>query len=133
MLSIITQILFITFFSLHVIYFVVGMLTKPQLFTTQKYKRRYDFLIVARNEEKVIGDLIDSIHQQQYHSHCNHFWHGNAFCSVAVHQGSGSEDKAHVAHVCVGAGSHPAGPTRRLILLSALLGHHTAPVPPEPV
>jgi cellulose synthase/poly-beta-1,6-N-acetylglucosamine synthase-like glycosyltransferase len=66
MLSIITQILFITFFSLHVIYFVVGMLTKPQLFTSQRNKRRYDFLIVARNEEKVIGDLIDSIHQQQY-------------------------------------------------------------------
>jgi cellulose synthase/poly-beta-1,6-N-acetylglucosamine synthase-like glycosyltransferase len=66
MLSIITQIMFFTFFSLHVVYFVVGVLTKPQLFTTQKHKRRYDFLIVARNEEKVIGDLIDSIHQQQY-------------------------------------------------------------------
>jgi cellulose synthase/poly-beta-1,6-N-acetylglucosamine synthase-like glycosyltransferase len=66
MLSIITQILFFTFFSLHVVYFIVGMTTKPQLFTTQKAKRRYDFLIVARNEDKVIGDLIDSIHQQQY-------------------------------------------------------------------
>ena len=66
MLSIITQILFFTFFSLHVVYFIVGMTTKPQLFTTQKAKRRYDFLIVAHNEDKVIGDLIDSIHQQQY-------------------------------------------------------------------
>jgi cellulose synthase/poly-beta-1,6-N-acetylglucosamine synthase-like glycosyltransferase len=66
MLSLITQILLITFFSLHVVYFIVGMLTKPQLFSTQKAKRRYDFLIVARNEDKVIGDLIDSIHQQQY-------------------------------------------------------------------
>jgi cellulose synthase/poly-beta-1,6-N-acetylglucosamine synthase-like glycosyltransferase len=66
MLSLITQILLITFFSLHVVYFIVGMLTKPQIFTTQKAKRRYDFLIVARNEDKVIGDLIDSIHQQQY-------------------------------------------------------------------
>ena len=66
MLLLITQILFFTFFSLHVVYFIVGMLTKPQIFTTQKTKRRYDFLIVARNEDKVIGDLIDSIHQQQY-------------------------------------------------------------------
>jgi cellulose synthase/poly-beta-1,6-N-acetylglucosamine synthase-like glycosyltransferase len=66
MLSIITQILFFTFFSLHVVYFIVGMTTKPQIFTNQKAKRRYDFLIVARNEDKVIGDLIDSIHQQQY-------------------------------------------------------------------
>ncbi len=66
MLLLITQILFFTFFSLHVVYFIVGMLTKPQIFTTQKAKRRYDFLIVARNEDKVIGDLIDSIHQQQY-------------------------------------------------------------------
>jgi hypothetical protein len=63
MLLLITQILFFTFFSLHVVYFIVGMLTKPQIFTTQKTKRRYDFLIVARNEDKVIGDLIDSIHQ----------------------------------------------------------------------
>lgn len=66
MLSLITQILLITFFSLHVVYFIVGMITKPQLFSSQKTKRRYDFLIVARNEAKVIGDLIDSIHQQQY-------------------------------------------------------------------
>lgn len=66
MLALITQILFISFFSLHVVYFVVGMLTKPQLFKAQKAKRRYDFLIVARNEDKVIGDLIDSIHQQSY-------------------------------------------------------------------
>lgn len=66
MLTIITQILFFLFFSLHIIYFIVGILTKPQRFQNQESRRRYDFLIVARNEEVVIGDLIDSIKAQQY-------------------------------------------------------------------
>ncbi len=66
MLTLITQILFFIFFSLHIIYFIVGILTKPQTFQSQKHFRRYDFLIVARNEEVVIGDLIDSIKAQQY-------------------------------------------------------------------
>jgi cellulose synthase/poly-beta-1,6-N-acetylglucosamine synthase-like glycosyltransferase len=66
MLSVINQILITIFFSLPVLYFVVSILTKPKQFKTRSHQRRYDFLIVARNEEKVIGDLIDSIHQQQY-------------------------------------------------------------------
>lgn len=66
MLTIITQILFFLFFSLHIIYFIVGILTKPQRFENQNTLRRFDFLIVARNEEIVIGDLIDSIKAQQY-------------------------------------------------------------------
>lgn len=66
MLTIITQILFFLFFSLHIVYFIVGILTKPQTFQNQGKFRRYDFLIVARNEAVVIGDLIDSIKAQQY-------------------------------------------------------------------
>lgn len=66
MLTIIIQILLFIFFSLHIIYFIVGILTKPQTFQNQKHLRRFDFLIVARNEELVIGDLIDSIKAQQY-------------------------------------------------------------------
>ena len=66
MLTIITQVLFFLFFSLHIVYFIVGILTKPQTFQNQGKFRRYDFLIVARNEAVVIGDLIDSIKAQQY-------------------------------------------------------------------
>ncbi len=66
MLTIITQILFFLFFSLHIVYFIVGILTKPQTFQNQGISRRYDFLIVARNEAVVIGDLIDSIKAQEY-------------------------------------------------------------------
>ena len=66
MLELITQSLLILFLSLHVVYFVVGIITKPQIFKPRSNKRRFDFLIVARNEEKVIGDLIESIHQQDY-------------------------------------------------------------------
>lgn len=66
MLTIITQILFFLFFSLHILYFIVGILTKPQTFKRQSKQRRFDFLIVARNEAVVIGDLIDSIKAQQY-------------------------------------------------------------------
>ena len=66
MLTIITQVLFFLFFSLHIVYFTVGILTKPQTFQNQGKFRRYDFLIVARNEAVVIGDLIDSIKAQQY-------------------------------------------------------------------
>lgn len=65
-LGLITQILIFIFFGLHMVYFIVGILVKPQTFSLQKTKRRFDFLIVARNEALVIGDLIDSIKQQHY-------------------------------------------------------------------
>ena len=68
-LRIFTQILLITFFALHVVYFIVGILVKPQKFTSQSIQRRYDFLIVAKDESLVIGDLIDSIKQQNYPPH----------------------------------------------------------------
>ncbi|MGA0876119.1 MAG: glycosyltransferase family 2 protein [Bacilli bacterium] len=69
LLSIITQALLITFFALHVVYFIVGILVKPQTFAAQSNQRRYDFLIVAKDEALVIGDLIDSIKQQNYPQH----------------------------------------------------------------
>lgn len=48
-------------------YFVIGM------FFTRKFKKaqknhKYGICIAARNEEKVIGNLIDSIHKQDYPS-----------------------------------------------------------------
>ena len=48
-----------------VIYFIVG------IFCTRKFKKtnnkhKYGIVIAARNEENVIGNLIDSIHKQDY-------------------------------------------------------------------
>ena len=56
---------FIVCFSYQAIYFFVRYLKKPQIADTGK-KNRYAVLIAARNEERVIGDLIDSIHDQSY-------------------------------------------------------------------
>jgi cellulose synthase/poly-beta-1,6-N-acetylglucosamine synthase-like glycosyltransferase len=66
MLQIITSVLFIIFFSLHAVYFFLGIVTKPIRYPSKSEKKRFDFLIVARNEANVIGDLIDSLNQQAY-------------------------------------------------------------------
>jgi len=47
---------------------VVGLLTKPKKYPEAKKNHRYAVLIAARNEEKVIGNLIDSIKKQNYPS-----------------------------------------------------------------
>jgi cellulose synthase/poly-beta-1,6-N-acetylglucosamine synthase-like glycosyltransferase len=65
-LTMITYIFFILFFFSHVFYFTIGLFTKKKIFPISAPKMTFDFLIVARNEEKVIGQLIDSIHQQSY-------------------------------------------------------------------
>ena len=47
---------------------VVGLLTKPKKYPDAKKNHRYAVLISARNEEKVIGNLVDSIKKQDYPS-----------------------------------------------------------------
>ena len=56
---------FIVCFSYQAVYFFVRYRKKPQIAETGR-KNRYAVLIAARNEERVIGDLIDSIHGQTY-------------------------------------------------------------------
>ena len=46
--------------------FIVGLLFKPKTFPETDVKKKYGIIIPARNEEKVIGNLIESIHQQSY-------------------------------------------------------------------
>ena len=48
------------------IQFIVGLLFKSKIFPETEIKKRYGIVIPARNEEKVIGNLIESIHQQSY-------------------------------------------------------------------
>ena len=40
---------------------IVGLVTKPKKYPEAKVNHKYAVLISARNEEKVIGNLIDSI------------------------------------------------------------------------
>lgn len=47
---------------------VVGLVTKPKKYPEAKKNHKYAILISARNEEKVIGNLIDSIKKQNYPS-----------------------------------------------------------------
>lgn len=47
---------------------IVGLVTKPKKYPEAKVNHKYAVLISARNEEKVIGNLIDSIKKQDYPS-----------------------------------------------------------------
>ena len=48
-----------------VIYIIVGLFTKPR-FPDAKTDHTYGIIICGRNEQSVIGKLIDSIHKQNY-------------------------------------------------------------------
>ena len=50
-----------------VVYFLVGMFTTRKFKSSNNY-HKYGVVIAARNEEKVIGNLIDSIKKQNYPS-----------------------------------------------------------------
>ena len=49
----------------HSVYFIIGIF-KTKKFKKAKVKHKYAILIAARNEEKVIGNLLDSIAKQDY-------------------------------------------------------------------
>ena len=53
--------------SFHAVYFITGLFTTRK-FPPAKKQHKYAVLVAARNEEKVIGNLIDSIHMQDYPS-----------------------------------------------------------------
>lgn len=53
--------------SFRTIYFITGLFTTRK-FPPAKKQHKYAILVAARNEEKVIGNLIDSIHMQDYPS-----------------------------------------------------------------
>ncbi|WP_418968996.1 glycosyltransferase family 2 protein [Alloscardovia omnicolens] len=53
---------------------VIGMFIKPQSYPDVPQDRRYAVLISARNEEKVIGNLIRSIQNQTYPSELIDIW-----------------------------------------------------------
>ncbi len=52
----------------NVIYFLVGFFTKSKTFKPAPMTRKFGVVIAARNEEKVIGFLVDSLNEQTYPS-----------------------------------------------------------------
>ncbi len=60
--------LFIICYSYQFFYIIVSFFKKPVKFRKAEQTKRYAFMIAARNEEAVIGNLIKSIMQQTYPS-----------------------------------------------------------------
>lgn len=52
--------------SYQIIYAVIGLFCKGRKFDEAKKKRKFGIVISARNEEKVIGNLLESIEKQDY-------------------------------------------------------------------
>ena len=52
--------------SFQIIYLIVGLFLRKTTFAPAKKCHRYAVIVTARNEEKVIGKLIESIHNQTY-------------------------------------------------------------------
>lgn len=48
------------------LYFVIGLFCKAKTYPVTDVKKRYGIIVCARNEEKVIGNLIESIKKQTY-------------------------------------------------------------------
>jgi len=69
MLNFVVRLLVTVLFSLHIFYLFVALVTKPKTFLPNKKLQRFDFLILAKNEAVVIGDLIDSLKRQNYPAH----------------------------------------------------------------
>lgn len=57
---------FIICYSYQFFYIIYGIIKKPKTYPITKQENKYAVLIPARNEEKVIGQLIESIKNQDY-------------------------------------------------------------------
>lgn len=64
----IIALLFIICYSYQVFYIIVAFIKKPYKYPDTDARHRYAFVISARNEEEVIGQLCDSIRGQNYPS-----------------------------------------------------------------
>ncbi len=64
--NLVIGILFTVCYSYQIFYLIVGTFVKPRRYPVCEQKNRYAIMIAARNEEKVIGQLCDSIREQDY-------------------------------------------------------------------
>ena len=64
-INFIITILFMACYAYQAVYLAVSLVKKPRSFTAQRM-HRYGVLIAARNEDKVIAQLIESVRAQDY-------------------------------------------------------------------
>lgn len=57
---------FTVMYAHQIFYLIVGLITQPKLKKKEFKKHKYAVVISARNEEMVIGNLLDTIHKQNY-------------------------------------------------------------------
>jgi cellulose synthase/poly-beta-1,6-N-acetylglucosamine synthase-like glycosyltransferase len=60
------SLLFILCYSYQIFYVILALIKKPLEYPETEKRGRYAFMISARNEEEVIGELCDSIKAQNY-------------------------------------------------------------------
>lgn len=65
-INIIVAVLFVICYSYQILYIIVALIKKPYKYPETDKRHRYAFIISARNEEDVIGELCDSIKEQNY-------------------------------------------------------------------
>lgn len=58
--------LFMGCYAYQVIFMIISLVKKPVKYKKAPQDKRYAFMICARNEESVIGNLVDSIKDQSY-------------------------------------------------------------------
>ncbi len=66
--NLIIGLLFVLCYAYQILYIIVGCVRKPKKYPDTEKRCRYAFMISARNEEDVIGQLCDSILNQNYPS-----------------------------------------------------------------
>ncbi|MBQ8409251.1 MAG: glycosyltransferase family 2 protein [Clostridia bacterium] len=65
-INIVIGLLFVLCYSYQIFYIIVALVKKPHEYPETEKRGRYAFMISARNEEDVIGQLCDSIRAQNY-------------------------------------------------------------------
>lgn len=66
-ISVVIAVLFAVCFGYQIYYILLSLINRPAAYSAS-YMHKYAVLISARNEENVIGELIDSIKKQKYPS-----------------------------------------------------------------
>ncbi len=54
------------FYAYNVVYLILGFFGKSKVYEETDVKKKYAIIISARNEERVIGNLLDSLNKQNY-------------------------------------------------------------------
>ena len=65
-INIVISIFLLCVFFFQGLHFIVSLFTKKKKFNESKVNHKYGYIICARNESKVIANLIDSIYSQDY-------------------------------------------------------------------